>query len=153
MAVIPFLTPQQQRFVSAILAGKSQSEAYKAAGYKGGKQADQRSLEKAASTIANGTAVAQALARARASAAERAGLTVDDLVAQLLHSRDVAFACDPPQVNASVSATMGIAKLLGLVVDRAQVDHIVHKPAFSSKVLELTEDEWKAQFAPARTAK
>ena len=143
------LSRPQQRFVDAVLAGKSQVEAYKAAGYKGGIK-DPHALSKAASEIARAPSVADALARARTVAADRAQLTVEDLVGMLLHSREVAFACDPPQVAASVAAAMGIAKLLGLVIDRSKVEMTLHKPAFSSAVLELSEAEWKAQFDPGQ---
>jgi hypothetical protein len=88
-----------------------------------------------------------ALASARAPELAASAITVESLVADLQESRRVAFACDPPQVAASVAATVAIAKLLGLQVDRAQLDVILHKPGFSIKALELTEDEWKRQFA------
>jgi hypothetical protein len=93
--------------------------------------------------------VREALARARENAAYRTEITLDSLVQRLERAYDVALACEPPQTNGAVAATMGIGKLLGLVVDRAQLDVIAHKPAFSSKALELDEDEWRKQFADA----
>lgn len=143
------LTKAQERFVLAIVEGKSQVEAYKLAGYSGGKGKTADAINKAASHVARSANVAEAIARARAVAVQRTALTVEDLVAQLLHSREVALACDPPQANASIAATMGIAKLLGLVIDRSKVEILAHKPAFSSQVLELSEAEWKAQFDPS----
>jgi hypothetical protein len=46
-----------------------------------------------------------------------------------------------------VAATVAIGKLLGLMVEKREVELIVHKPGFSLKALELTEDEWVRQFA------
>lgn len=142
------LTKAQEKFVLAIVEGKSQVAAYKAAGYSGGKGKTADAIAKAASAVACAPSVAEAIARARSVALDRVALTVEDLVGQLLHSREVALACDPPQANASIAATMGVAKLLGLVIDRSKVEMVLHKPAFSSTVLELSESEWKAQFHP-----
>jgi phage terminase small subunit len=148
------MTKRQERFVLAILQGQSQSDAYKTAGYMAGKPGsksqDTEAVAKAASHVAHSATVSEALARARAVVVERQALTVEDLVGMLLHSREVAFKCEPPQVAASVAAAMGIAKLLGLVIDRSKVEMTLHKPAFSSAVLELSEAEWKAQFDPAQ---
>lgn len=146
------LSKAQEKFVLAIVMGQSQVEAYKAAGYSGGKGKTADAIAKAASKVARSDNVGEAIARARALAVadRRLALTVEDLVGMLLHSRDVALACDPPQANASIAAAMGVAKLLGLVIDRSKVDMILHKPAFSSSVLELSESEWKAQFHPGK---
>ena len=142
------LTPQQTRFVFAILQGKTQVEAYKAAGYKGGAQADEAILRSQASKTAKRTQVANALALARKRELARLDLTVEDIVGQLVEARGVALSCEPPQANAAVSASMGIAKLLGLVVDRSELTVIRDKPSpVPSKVLELSEDDWKKTFA------
>lgn len=148
------LTPQQTAFVFAILQGATQVEAYKAAGYKGGAQADAVSadlIRHRANGVARAPRVAHALAAARAQQAERAQITVQDLVDKLERAYDVALTCDPPQANAAVSATMGIGKLLGLVLDRSELTVIRDKPSpVASKVLELSEDEWRKTFAKKR---
>ena len=144
------LTPQQTRFVFAILEGKNQVEAYKAAGYKGGKNAEltDQALRSTASKVARRPLVANALAAARERQIARVEITVDDLVKRLERAYDVALSCDPPQANAAVSATMGIGKLLGLVLDRSELTVIRDKPSpVPSKVLELSEDDWKKTFA------
>ena len=145
------LTPQQQAFVSAIIAGQNQVQAYKAAGYKGGKnaQATDETMRSTASRIARRPLVAHALASARAAQIEAARITVDDLVAKLERAYDVALSTDPPQANAAVSATMGIGKLLGLVLDRSELTVIRDKPSpVAARVLELSEEEWRKSFAP-----
>ena len=140
------LTPQQQRFFFAIVEGKSQVEAYKAAGFRGGKSAD--ALSRNANMIAKSPAIVSALARARAELAAKAELTVTDLVEQLLQTREIALSIDPPQANAAVSATMGIGKLLGLVLDRSELTVIRDKPSpIPVKALELSEEDWKRTFS------
>jgi len=93
-------------------------------------------------------AVANALARAQAVAIQKAVVTVESLVEDLREARMIALGADPPQTSGAVAATMGMAKLLGLVVDRAQLE-VMHKPSpVNTKALELTEDEWKQTFDP-----
>ena len=151
------LNPQQQRFLLAIVEGKSATEAYKIARFptgvpstRTGKELTRNDLSKRASELMKSPVVAGALARARAAAADRAQRTVDDIVARLDHVYEVALSCDPPQTSGAVAAQMGIAKLLGLVIDRSQV-MVEHKPALSSKQVELDESEWRQQFAPQVT--
>lgn len=141
------LSRPQERFLAAIAAGKSQGEAYKLAGFPGSAKADREAARKRGSAVANGVAVGDALARTGAAVADLATVTVGSLVADLQESRRIALAIDPPQVAASVAATVAIGKLTGLQVDRAQVEHIHHRPGFSAKALELSEDEWMRQFA------
>jgi len=52
---------------------------------------------------------------------KRHELTIDDLVKQLEEARKVALALENPQCSAAISATMGTAKLLGLVVDKTDI--------------------------------
>lgn len=141
------LTPPQQRFVYAILAGKHQADAYKEARFpRGANPIKHHSAMSESNKWLKAPAVASALARAQSRALAASAVTLTSLVADLQEAREVALTSDPPQTNGAVAATMGIAKLLGLVIDRAQVDVALHKPAFSSKALELDEDEWKRQF-------
>jgi hypothetical protein len=147
------LTPQQQRFVFAILSGQNQLQAYRAAGYKGGQQAQRtdESLRKDASLVARHPRVQDALARARSELAAKMEITVDDLVLRLERAYDVALSCDPPQANAAVSATMGIGKLLGLVVDRSELTVLRNKPApVPTQQLELDETQWRKLFDPSQ---
>lgn len=141
------LSRPQQRFLDAIAAGKSQGEAYKAAGFHGSAAADREAARKNGSTVARSASMADALARTAARVVDLASVTVGSLVADLQESRRIALSIDPPQVAASVAATVAIGKLTGLQVDRAQLEVIHHRPGFTLKALELTEDEWVRQFA------
>jgi hypothetical protein len=141
------LSPIQQRFFFAVMEGKSAAEAFKIAKFPTGVgNMKKGTITKGASRMLNSAAVVQALARARAKVAARNEITVDDLVSRLEHVYQIALTkCDPPQTSGAVAATLGIAKLLGLVVDRKEVA-VLHKPAISNKQLELGEDEWRRQF-------
>ena len=52
---------------------------------------------------------------------KRHELTIDDLVAELEEARQAALSAMVVQSSASVAATMGKAKLLGLVVDKTDI--------------------------------
>jgi len=145
------LTPPQQRFVLAICEGKSQADAYRAAKFPRGKPVAQRTAETKGSEMAKGAAVREALARARAGSVAAMSRTVDDIVAKLDAAYELAMSSDPAQTSGAVAAQLGIGKLLGLYVDRKQVDVIHHKPGFNAKALTLTEDEWSRQFDPSRS--
>lgn len=149
------LTALQQRFFLAMLEGKEPADAFKAA--KAPVAAPNELAEmtrhqavKRASELMRNPRVRDALARARAALQAKVELRVEDLVEQLMETRQIALTFDPPQASAAVAATMGIAKLLGLVVDRSQLDVMHHKPSpVPTKQLELSEDEWRKTFHPA----
>ncbi|ATD65395.1 terminase small subunit [Neisseria weixii] len=46
---------------------------------------------------------------------------VDDVISELEQARQAALSTPTPQSGAAVSATMGKAKILGLIVDRAEI--------------------------------
>jgi hypothetical protein len=145
------LNQAQQRFVDAIIAGKSNAEAYRAARFPtGGSNITQGAARKGASKLMAKASVRDALARAQARAAERAELSVDHIVEQLLEAREIALAADPPQVSAAVSASVGVARLLGLWIDRSELTVIRSKPSpVPTGALELDETEWRRLFDPS----
>jgi hypothetical protein len=56
----------------------------------------------------------------REMAEEALKITVDDLVRELDEARLIALGAVKPQSAAAVSATLGKAKLLGMLVDRQE---------------------------------
>ena len=62
--------------------------------------------------------VALKLEELKAEAAERNKITVDDLIKELQEAREAALAANNPQSAAAVAATMGKAKLLGMLTDK-----------------------------------
>jgi phage terminase small subunit len=131
------LTPKQQLFVSAVLKGKTINEAYKAAGFK--PHASNGSRYSAIDKIQ------KAIRSAQRKAAEQQHVTTVSLAADLEEIRMLAI--EDKQYAAAVAAVLGRAKLLGLIVDRKEVE-VLHRPApLPTKTIELSEEEWRKQFA------
>jgi hypothetical protein len=130
------LGPQQRKFVEAILKGMTQQDAYKKAGYRVNRGNAVRLKTK--------ENVAKALAAAKAEAAAKTVNTTASIVAELEQARILAL--QDGMYGPAVAASLGKAKLLGLIIDRAQVD-VLHRPApIPTDVLELSEDQWRRQF-------
>ena len=118
------LNARQERFVQSLVAEGMNAIAYKAAGYKGlGNTA-----EVGAAEILRNPQVKIRLAEVQAEHAERAAITVDDLVDKLAHLYSIAV--EDCQTAAGVQAIMGIGRLLGLVIDRQELRaEVIRKPA------------------------
>ena len=85
----------------------------------------------------------------KAEARQRHAVTVDDLLHELEQARAAALTAPTPQSSAAVSATMGKAKMLGLLVDKAGIKaeaEIQEKPQSRIDLIfdSLTEEEKKA---------
>lgn len=111
------LTPKQEAFAQAYVETGSASEAYRRAYNVGAKTKPEVVHVKASELLKNGK-VAVRVAELQAAAQERHEITVDDLIAELEEARDIAKA--EGQAAAAVSATLGKAKLLGLLVDKVE---------------------------------
>lgn len=137
------LNPRQERFCLGLAEGLPQSRAYVDAGYT----ARGNAAEVSASQLLRNPKVAARIAELQAAAAKRSEITVDDLVAQLDDLRKLAIACKNPA--AGVAAIMGKAKLLGLIVDKAEVATTLRKPLREpGEINQMSLDEWQARFAP-----
>jgi phage terminase small subunit len=137
------LNPHQHKFVRGILKGLTQAEAYKAAGYKAKSRAV---ADTNAARLIRSDRISAALASARAAPMAAAQVTVDTIVAELEEARQGAQM--DGQWAAAVAASGMKARVLGLVIEKRQVDVLHHKPALHSQALELSIDEWQRQFAP-----
>jgi hypothetical protein len=105
-----------------IAGGMNATGAYRAAGYKG----RGNSAEAGASEILRNPKVAARIAELQSKYARKVEKTVADIVADLDRLRDEALARG--QTGAGVQAVMGMAKLLGLVIDKAEITAILRKP-------------------------
>lgn len=141
MSLDTLLNPQQRLFVAEIIKGNNLTQAYKKAGYRAKSDAQ---AQRDAAKLARNPVVRAARERALQAVEARAQLTANDILDELEEARQGAMRDGVWQ--AAVAASMGKARILGLVVNRAQVDLTLHKPALSSKELELDEAEWKRQF-------
>lgn len=122
----PLKNPRHERFSQLLFEGKTQDEAYEKAGYK-------PSAPNAARLTRNDKVQAR-LAFLQSQAAERAVVTVEDIATQL--DEDRTFARNRKAPSAMVQATMGKAKVLGLIINR----HIVG----AKRIEDMNEFELRA---------
>jgi phage terminase small subunit len=149
------LAPKQQAFVQALLKGATYAQAYKKAGFPGGRaMSDQVATSNGSRLLKSNADIQGAMKVMREELRERAMLEACDLIEMLQNTRRIAEAADPPQASAAVAAIMGMAKLLGIAVDRSEAHVIHHKPApLPTAVVELTKEDWQRQFDPGYTPK
>ncbi len=110
------LTPKQEKFCYGYMETGNASAAYRAA-YNAERMKPAVVAVKASELLANGK-IAVKIEALRGELRQRHEITVDDLVAELEEARKLAFETD--KAAAAVQATMGKAKLLGLVVDKQE---------------------------------
>ena len=130
---------KHERFAQELAKGKSQAEAYVAAGYKPSRSA--------ATRLAADVNICERLAAIQERGAVRAELTLADIIDELEEARQVALTAATPQSGSAVAATMGKAKLLGLVVDKAEVKSEVEVTDARERLARIV-----AGHAPARDA-
>jgi hypothetical protein len=136
------LTGKQERFCLFIFKGETQSKAYEKAGYKTGTR---QTNDVNASKLLRYPNVAARVAELRGNAVVKAGISLESLTSDALAIRDLAMRKEEP-ASATGALTL-VARLHGFLVDHKTVDIMHHKPApLPTKLLELTEDEWKKQF-------
>ncbi|WP_175499022.1 terminase small subunit [Phyllobacterium sp. CL33Tsu] len=136
------LTARQESFCRGLTEGLSQYEAYQKAGYrsKGRNATDAH----AARLVRNGK-VKNRLNELKSEAAKQTVVTAQSIAAEL----DIAFrlALDNRQAAACVAASMGKAKLFGLIVDRAEVEQIKRKPVTDPDApTEMSLEVWQRKY-------
>ncbi|MEF0939874.1 Terminase small subunit [Rhizobium sp. BR 362] len=141
----PLSNQRHEGFCRLISRGEAASRAYGAVYHTTGNNA-----EAAASRLLRNVKVANRIAELKGAAAKRTLKTVESLVSDLDEVIVFARQCGNPA--AMVSAIAAQARLLGLEAPK-QLE-VMHKPApLPTKVLELTEAEWQAQFSTGRGPK
>jgi hypothetical protein len=136
------LTPKQEAFCLAYVETGNASEAYRRC-YNAEKMKPDVISVKACELLKNGK-VAVRVQELQAAAVKRHEITVDDLVQELDDARMTALAALIPQSSAAVAATMGKAKLLGLLVDKQEVTGKNGGPIAVTSAKDLTDDELAA---------
>lgn len=137
------LNHRQEAFCRGLAEGLPQSRAYIDAGYASRGNA----AEVSASQLLRNPKVAARVARLQADAARRSEVTVDSLVTELDEMLRLAIKCENP--SAGVSAILGKAKVLGLIIDRAEVTANIRKPAREATDRQtMSLEEWHDKFAP-----
>lgn len=113
------LTPKQEAFALAYVETGNASEAYRRS-YNAEKMKPSVIAVKASELLANGN-VAVRVAELQAAHVERHEITVDDILRELEEARALAAGGEKPQPAAMVAASMGKAKLLGMLTDKTEV--------------------------------
>lgn len=113
------LTPKQEAFALAYVETGNASEAYRRA-YDAGKMKPETVTKRASELLANGEVTGR-VQQLQAATVERHEITVDDLIRELEEARTAASNQEKPQAAAMVAATLGKAKLLGLLTDKTEL--------------------------------
>lgn len=136
MSAMPVLQNQRhEAFAQALAKGKTADEAYAQAGFKPNRGN--------AATLKAKQSILDRVAELQAKASRKVDVTLESLAAELDEARDVAKA--EKQSSTMVSATMGKAKLFGLVIDKKHHSGTVQVVNITAAQLdELTADELSA---------
>lgn len=125
------LTVKQEAFCLAYIETGNASEAYRRAGYS--TKAAQKTIHEAASRLLAEGKVSARVSELKAVLAEHFDITVERIAAMLQEDRQFARECSTPA--AAVSATMGLAKLGGLLIDKR--DHTSSDGTMTPKPVNL----------------
>lgn len=112
----PLKNARHERFAQELAKGECASGAYQRSGYSA-KGAAARANASRLLTNAN---ISSRVLELKEKAAEKTIITVADIAQQLDEDREFARKLESPA--AAVSATMGKAKVLGLLEDKSKVD-------------------------------
>lgn len=115
MAKAGELTQKQEGFIRSFIETGNASEAYRQ-NYNCGKMKAETIHVKASELLSNGK-VAVRVEELKADHADRHEIKVDDLIAELDEARRHALN-SAAGASAAVAATMGKAKILGLITDK-----------------------------------
>ena len=126
------LTPKQEKFCQVYIETGNASEAYRQA-YNTEKMKPE-SVNSKGYQLLQQVKITARLDELRAEHKKRHEITVDTLVAELEEARKLAFETE--KAAAAVQATMGKAKLLGLVVEK-QETNVVQPPKI---IVELSNE-------------
>ncbi len=138
------LSSRQRRFAESVAAGMSSVDACRAAGYT----AKPAGASVRAHWRLKDPRIANLITELQAKHAERAAVTVDGQYAKLEEVRRNAI--EDRQHGAAVAAIVAQNKLYGLIVDKAQVETIVRRPAPAPDVAPgviLSEDDWQRRLS------
>lgn len=113
------LTIKQERFCMVYVETGNASEAYRQS--YNAENMKEASINVNACKLLADAKITLRVKELKSGHTKRHELTIDDLVKQLEEARQVALALENPQCSAAISATMGTAKLLGLVVDKTDI--------------------------------
>jgi hypothetical protein len=130
-----------EAFARAVVRGGPASHAYAEAYHVKGNVA-----EASAARLLRNVQVAHRVAELQEQVQVRTIVTIEGLTRDLFEIKRQAMI--DGKYAAAVSALQLIAKMHGFLIDRSE-QVVMHRPApLPTKLLELTEEEWRAQFSP-----
>lgn len=113
------MTPKQEQFARLYVETGNASEAYRQI-YNTDNMKPETVTNEAYKLLQNPD-ISAMVDGLKEEARQRHAVTVGDLLHELEQARAAALAAPTPQSSAAVSATMGKAKMLGLLVDKAEI--------------------------------
>ena len=131
------MTPKQEQFARLYVETGNASEAYRQA-YNADNMKPETVTNEAYKLLQTPD-ISAMVDDLKAEARQRHAVTVDDLLHELEQARAAALTAPTPQSSAAVSATMGKAKMLGLLVDKAEISQVKQE----ERKCPLTEEERK----------
>ena len=117
------LTPKQEKFCQKYIELGNASEAYRQS-YDAGKMKPEVINNKASDLLAKGE-IRVRIKELRNRLVEKHEVTVESIAQELEEARTMALTTPTPQASAAVAASMGKAKLYGLITDKAEIKQTV----------------------------
>ena len=130
------LTAKQAAFVREYMLDFNATQAAIRAGYS------QKTAQEQGARLLSNVMVKSALAELQKQAAERNEITVDDIIQELDENRRVALSAPIPQASAATAATLGKAKILGLLIEKQETKHTGTITQEVREAPKLTKEEW-----------
>ncbi|KLT73209.1 terminase [Neisseria arctica] len=113
------MTPKQEQFARLYIETGNTTEAYRRA--YSTENMKPETITNEAYKLLQSPDISAMIDDLKAEHKARHCVTVDDVIAELEQARQAALSTPTPQSGAAVSATMGKAKILGLIVDKAEI--------------------------------
>ena len=113
------LTPKQEAFAQKYVELGNASEAYRQV-YSAENMKPDAVNVKACELLKNGKVTVR-VKELQGAAVKRHETTVDDIIAELNEARTIARDLSTPKTGDMIAATMGKAKVLGLIKDKAEI--------------------------------
>ena len=136
------LNARQEAFARNIAEGRCQREAYRSAGYA---PTSDNATDANASRLLRLDKVQSRVRELQAAQAEASQITAERLLAELEEARSLALSLG--QAGAAVAASMGRAKLCGLLIDRRE--DVTRRPTRDpDEPAEVAVEVWLREIAP-----
>ena len=108
--------PKHELFAQSLATGKTQEQSYIAAGYSA------KTARQGSTNLFTNPNISKRVQELQGHAAIKAEIEIEDILLELEHAR--LLAKDRQNPSAMISATMGKAKLLGLITDKSKTELI-----------------------------